>query len=149
MTAPQCIGLKADGSRCGSTFGLSPEGLCYNHDPDRGTERSVARRRAAKLGGQAKARKYTAPTPFDQDLLPPLDSLDAAQKWLEVVGRARAQGLLTHSDVSAYARLVSEWVKTQGARFVNEEVQRLQARLREIEGELAAATAGKARLSAS
>jgi len=126
-----CTHIKDDGARCEVTFGLSPAGLCYHHDPERAEERAEARARGAAATNRQKRAK--ARTSFDPDRLPRLDSLEAAQQWLETSGRLRAEGLLTHSDMSSYARIVSEWVKAEGARVTSQELRDTRKDLDEIQ----------------
>lgn len=133
MNEKICTANRKDGEPCQADFGLFEDGRCWHHSqlPAVVEQRAKARAR----GGISTAKKYTRQrSTFDPDDLPPLDSLAAAQTWLETVGRLRAEGRLSHNDVGAYARLVSEWVKAEGSRAVSEEVEALRARLEALEG---------------
>ena len=129
---PTCTATRSDGNPCRADFGLFADRRCWHHTkvPEVAEKRAAARMR----GGLVTAQRFTKkPSSFDPAALPPLDSLHNAQRWLEITGRLRAVGTLSHNDLSAFARLVAEWVRAEGSRAVSEEVQALRERLEALE----------------
>lgn len=128
----QCQGTNADGSPCGSPASfVDPEsGFCPSHDPD--NREKI--REAARKGGQAMARRMEKKGLGD-DELPPLDSPQAAERWLEATGRAVATGRLAHNEGKAVARLIREWLRAREAGEV-------AARMEELEEKMAALKRG-------
>lgn len=47
----QCEAIKSSGERCQSAYNLSPEGLCFWHDPNRRAEAQAARRNGGRKSG--------------------------------------------------------------------------------------------------
>lgn len=92
---PHCLGLKSSGDPCGSTFGLSPAGLCFNHDPDR---REISRETKAAGGRAAGAAKRAARTPggrvAPEDVPPPPKNLEDAVRYFAWITHAVATGRL-------------------------------------------------------
>ena len=119
-----CSATKTDGTRCKSPF-VNESGVCPAHQPD-GQARM---RERAKKGGDATARRYAAT--FDAANLPPLDSLEAAQQWLEAIGRGVASDQLTDRQANAITKAVSEWIKSQG-QLDAEQGERLRSVLAEL-----------------
>ena len=122
----RCRHIKDDGERCGVTWGLSDAGLCLHHDPERAEEVMEARRR----GGRATARKLHSPGLAPSDL-PPLDSPQAASKWLAIVGEAVATGRLGHREGATVVRAVEAFLKSHDAGEVTERLEDLMDALAE------------------
>ena len=81
----RCGGTNGDGSPCNSPFVL-PSGFCISHDPDKEHERKAAQQRG---GMRTASRKRKGLNPAD---LPPLETLEDAQKWSAVIAKAVATG---------------------------------------------------------
>ena len=131
----KCGAETTSGNPCSTEFGLCDQcGLCFQHCDHRAEERAAAKRKA----GHATAKKYKA-AGLKPDELPSLESLEAAQEWLEIIGRAVTTGRLTDKAARAAIQAVREWVQAEGARFTNEQLEAVQQRLEAVEGD------GKAR----
>ena len=103
-----CQGIKADGARCSSPF-VGDGRFCGAHAPG-ASERMSERGRA---GGLATAAKHAAT--FDADTeLPPLDSVEAAGRWYEIIARAVSGGRITDKVAAQMTKAVDGFVKVQG-----------------------------------
>lgn len=124
----RCKATRKDGSPCGAPpeF-VDPEtGLCSTHEPG-GRERS---REAARKGGRATARRLKR-SGLEPEELPPLDSPRAAERWLEVTGRAVATGRLGHREGRTIVSAVKEWLGAHDAGRVSERLNALMDALSE------------------
>lgn len=121
-----CSATKENGEPCGAppSFVDPKTGLCWTHSEE-GRE---AAREAARKGGQATARKLRKGGLHDDDL-PPLDSPQAAETWLEKVGRSVATGRLTHNEGRTIARLVREWLRAREAGEVADWMEAMEDKL--------------------
>jgi hypothetical protein len=105
---------------------VSPEtGFCPAHAPG-GRERLL---KAARKGGEATARKLARQGLGDEEL-PPLGSPQAAELWLEVVGRAVASGRLGHHEGRTITGAVREWLKARDVGEHADRLEELEAKLR-------------------
>ena len=86
-------------------------------------------RRALKGSIAARRAKGLAP-----DELPALDSPQAAERWLEEVGRAVSTGRLGHQEGRAIVGAVQQWLKAHEAGHVAERLEELAGRLDELRG---------------
>jgi len=120
MTRDRCQHVKDDGERCGVTFGLSDNGFCLHHDPERIEEAQAARKR----GGEATAKKLRK-SGLDADDLPPLTSHEAAEIWTDRIGRAAATGSLPSSAAQAALRAVREWRESHESGEVSNRLESL------------------------
>jgi hypothetical protein len=68
--------------------------------------------------------------------LPPLVDHDAAEKWLEIVGRAVTIGRLGDRDANACIRAVEAWLKTRGEKLTTEVVDDLKEEIDRLKKEL-------------
>lgn len=121
-----CQGTKADGSPCGAPPSLVNEesGYCPAHDPD-AEER---RREIAKKGAEASARARRGGG-LEEDELPPLTGPRAAERWLEVIGRAVATKRLSHNEGKALARVIREYLRAHESGAMEERVEDLQEKV--------------------
>lgn len=136
-----CKATKENGEPCGAPaqFVDPDSGLCPSHDPD-SRERI---REAARKGGEAMAEKHSRDG-LEEDELPPLDSPQAAEEWLETIARAVATGRLSSSEGNAIRGNVRDWLKAREAGEQAERIERLEkllkaareGRLDEVEVEL-------------
>lgn len=123
-----CGHEKDDGQTCEADFGLCPDcGKCWSHCPHRAEERQEARKR----GGQATKRRYGATGLRDEEL-PPLESPQAAERWLEIVGRAVGTGRLAYQDGKAVVMAVKEFLRAHERGAMEEELQELREQVAEL-----------------
>jgi len=124
-----CRGERADGTACRAPGNLvDPEtGFCPSHDPKK-REKVLE---AARKGGKATARKLKRKG-LDPDELPPLDSPQAAERWLEEIGRAVSTGRLGHHEATAAVRAVREWLRAHSEGEVAEEVEELRKLVEDV-----------------
>ena len=119
MSEKQCRHAKDDGERCGVTFGLSDDGLCVHHDPER---RDLVRRARSDGGRTTAEKRRKRPKMADEDL-PPLTSHEAAETWTDRIGRAAATGRMSATAANAALRAVQTWESAREAGKVSEELQ--------------------------
>ena len=79
-----------------------------------------------RKGAEATAKRFHAKA-LDSNDLPPLDSPQAAETWLETIGRAVATGRLAHQDADAVTRAVREWLRAHDAGAVSAQLEALEA----------------------
>lgn len=124
---PRCKHEKEDGTRCRAPESLVGEdGYCPSHRPD--PEARERLRQAARKGGRARSRKLAREGLEDADL-PPLESPQDAERWLETVARGVALGKLGHHEGKAVARLVREWLRANEAGTAHERLEALEEKL--------------------
>ena len=138
MARDGCRARRADGKPCGAPVALLDDaGLCPAHRP--GGKEEMTRR--AKRGAAATRRRWR------RDMsLPPLTTFEAAQKWLEIVGRAVAAGHLGPREADAITRAARHWIDAAGGAELETLVRQLRGRVRELETKLLKAE-GKGRPS--
>lgn len=126
---PRCQAKKADGTPCLAPSSLVDpvSGFCASHDPAK-RDRILA---AARRGGEANRRKLQAPG-LGPDELPPLESPQAAERWLEILGKAVATGRLGHHEATAIVRAVREFLRAHEAGSMADKVEELQAKVRKL-----------------
>lgn len=105
-SGPRCKGVKADGSPCGAPSKLvNPEtGYCPSHGPDASEKLSEYGRK----GGETTARRHHGKGGLTTDDLPPLVDHEAAEVWIDAIGRA----VLTDSTSAARANAGLRAVQT-------------------------------------
>lgn len=132
-----CSATKENGEPCCAppSYVVPETELCWTHSEE-GRE---ADREAARKGGQATARKLRKGSLNDADL-PPLNSPQAAETWLEKVGAMPvAIGRLTHIEGRTIAGLVREWLRAREAGVVAEWMEAMEEELCAVQrGNLAA-----------
>lgn len=126
MTADTCRGTRDDGEPCRSPV-VGPDGFCPAHR-DGGRERVAE---AARKGGEATARRHGGGGGLDPDDLPPLNTPDNAETWLEVTARAVSTGKIGHNEGRTVVRAVREWVRVRDAGKLTERVDELMDALAE------------------
>lgn len=124
----RCQATNASGEPCGAPPSMvDPEkGLCPAHQKG-GRERLSA---AGRKGAEAVQRRLRGDGLQEEDL-PPLESPQAAERWLEAVGRAVATGSLGHNEGRTVVRAVREFLRAHEAGKVSEQLQRLMDALSE------------------
>lgn len=123
-TQEKCGYPKDDGSRCQSSIGLCEEpgcGKCFAHCEHRAEERREAQQKGAASTNAKKRGSGLAPHE-----LPPLESYEAAEEWLDTVGRAVGTGRLSAAEGNAIRGCVRDWVAAHEAGEVTDRVHRLE-----------------------
>lgn len=123
---PKCQATRADGEPCGAPEKfVDPETeLCPSHQKDAGKRLSEAGRK----GAEATNRRYRGKK-LSEEELPPLDSPQAAEIWLENVGRAVATGRLSASEGSTVKSTVREWLRAREAGEMQDRIADLEEKL--------------------
>jgi hypothetical protein len=80
-----CRYIKEDGTRCQQKVGLSPEGYCIWHDPERQEEAQRRRQRGGEVAGalakvRGRSRRTVRVVP-ESEALPPPETMEDALKW--------------------------------------------------------------------
>lgn len=129
----RCKGTRDDGSPCEAPESfIGEDGWCPSHRPGA----SEKLREWASKGGRASAEKRKRDGLSEADL-PPLESPQDAETWLEVVARAVATGRLSHHEGKAVARLVREWLRANEAGAMQDRMESLEEKLSKLRrGEL-------------
>jgi len=127
----RCRSTKADGSPCRTPGALvDPEtGLCPSHAEGAAERLSEFGRK----GAEATARIFRG-RGLDAEELPPLDSPQAAETWLEVIGRAVATNRLGHNEAKAAVSALREWLRAHEAGMMSDRVEKLKRQLDEMRG---------------
>ena len=124
-----CIGTKADGTPCGAPASLVDEQtkLCRSHDP----ASREAIKAAARKGGKATARRY-GPTGLNEHELPPLNSPEVAEIWLERIARAVSTGRMPHQDARAATSALQQWLKAHEVGKMADKLETLREQLEKL-----------------
>lgn len=118
----RCSATNAKGEPCGAPPSMiDPEtGLCPAHQ-----EGARERLRAAGRKGGEQLRKRLRGDGLTDEDLPRLDSPQAAERWLEAVGRAVATGRLGHNEGRTVVKAVREFLRAHEAGAVSERLESL------------------------
>ena len=129
----RCSALNAEGKPCGSPESVvDPEsGLCWAHQPG-GRERLVE---AGRKGAEATARKLRGRGGLEPGELPELGTPHDAQRALDIVAHAAAEGRLPQRQADATTRAVREWLRAWEAGAVAEQIAQLQRKVAALGGE--------------
>ncbi len=129
----RCRDTRADGKPCGTPENLvDPEtGLCPAHRPG-GREKL---REAARKGAAATARKWRGRGGLEPGELPQLGTPHDAQRALDIVAHAAAEGRLPQRQADATTRAVREWLRAYEAGAVTDRLEELRATVAELKGE--------------
>lgn len=122
----RCKAERADGSPCKTPerFVDPDTGYCPSHGPDAAERLSEAGRK----GAEATNRRYRGEK-LSEEELPPLDSPQAAEIWLENVGRAIATGRLSSAEGNAVKSTVREWLRAREAGEMQDRIEELEEKL--------------------
>lgn len=124
---------------CGAVGASKDDGLCQ---PCRKVEegeyetRSEAMSALGKKGGAATKRAWDAERGVDPDELPPLETHEAAEVWLDVVGRAVVTGRLESKRAQACVRAVQTFLDARAERLQADRLRELREKLEKLEEEL-------------
>ncbi len=124
---PRCRANNSRGIPCQApdVFVDPMTGFCPAHVPGARDRLSNAGRK----GGEATKRRLSGPAGLGPHELPALSSPEAAERWLEIVGRAVAEGRLAHRPGQVVATAVREWLKAHEAGRVAERLEELRRKL--------------------
>lgn len=92
------------------------------------------RERASK-GGKVSAAKRKKQGILPEEL-PELSSHDAAEVWLDVVGRAVATGRVDNRDAQACIRAVDTFLKARAEKEQSQRIGELRERMEELQAQL-------------
>lgn len=124
---PRCRATTQAGEPCGAPSSMidPSTGLCPAHRPG-GRDRL---RIAGAKGAEATRAKWRGRGGLSEDELPPLDGPEAAESWLEAIGRAVATGRLGHNEAKAATGAIREWLRAHEAGAMSERVESLRKQL--------------------
>jgi hypothetical protein len=125
----RCRFLKSNGERCGTTFGISPEGYCWHHDPQREEERRIARAKGGKHA--AKGRR---PWAADEDV--PGGGPQTAQEakeWASWLVSATARGLISDGVSQRVSTAINTFIRAHNAADMEREIRSLKSKIKELE----------------
>ncbi len=124
-----CRGTKADGTSCKAPPSLVGEdGYCSAHGPGATT-------RMADRGRKGAARKWRGAHGLEPGELPELSTPHDAQRALDIVAHAAAEGRLPQRQADATTRAVREWLRAYEAGAVTDRLEELRATVAELKGE--------------
>lgn len=130
MTPHQkCRGVNRDGSLCRAPANLVDDesGFCRSHDP----EKHQAIIEQARKGGEAMARRLKR-RGLSESELPPLNSPEIAEIWLERIARAVATGRLGHNEARSATAAIQQWLKAHEAGRMADRLDALREQLESI-----------------
>lgn len=123
---PGCKATREDGTPCKAPENMvdPATGFCPSHGPDAAERLSEAGRK----GAEATNRRFRGQK-LSEEELPPLDSPQAAEIWLETIARAVATGRLSASEGNAVRGNVRDWLKAREAGEQEERIRTLEEKL--------------------
>lgn len=128
----RCRATKTTGEPCGASPRLIGEdGFCPAHRP--GARERLSE--AGKKGGAATARKWRGGHGLEVGELPELRTPHDAQKALDIVVHAAAEGRLPQRQADATTRAVREWLRAYDAGTVTDRVEELRAEMAKLKGD--------------
>lgn len=92
-------------------------------------------RAAGRKGGRAKARQRLTLARTEREL-PPMDSIENIVRRLEIISAWATAGMISGTVAHACVRSCEVGLKAFEARLSREIVERLRARLKELEGQM-------------
>ena len=110
-----CAGIKRDGGRCTAVVGGS-QGYCYQHDPDRATER----KRAASKAGKSK----------------PSRELQGVKTQLQMLANHVLSGEVDRADAAVCGQLLNVKLRALEQERRWREIEELEERLEALESVL-------------
>ncbi len=91
--------------------------------------------RLGKKGAEATARKWRGAHGLEPGELPQLGTPHDAQRALDIVAHAAAEGRLPQRQADATTRAVREWLRAYEAGAVTDRLEELRATVAELKGE--------------
>jgi len=127
-----CRATNQDGKRCQSPEHLvdSDTGYCAAHAPG-GQERMAE---IGRKGAEAMRRKWMAKG-LEPGELPELRTPHDAQRALDIVAHAAAEGRLPQRQADATTRAIREWLRAHEAGAVADQVEELRRKLSELKSD--------------
>jgi len=135
MSDQTCSGTTKNGQPCRSTFLVSGSDRCAAHAPN-GSEVMAARGRKGAAASRTRMEGAGLPSGTLGDL--------NAQRWLKLIAQAVGDRNLTHSEGQAMTAAVREWVKAEGDRLKEGDLEYVKDTVSRIK---VAASGGKRRAS--
>ena len=86
-------------------------------------------------GAAATARKLRGARGLDPGELPDLQSPHDAQRALDIIAHAAAEGRLPQRQADATTRAVREWLRAYDAGVVTDRVEELRAEMAKLKGD--------------
>ncbi len=128
----RCKATRTDGKACRAPERmLDARGLCPAHRPGARERLSEAGRK----GAEATARKLRRAHGLEPGELPELRTPHDAQKALNIVAHAAAEGRLPQRQADATTRALREWLRAHEAGVVTDRVEELRAEIAKLKGE--------------
>ncbi len=122
----RCKATRTDGKACRAPERmLDARGLCPAHRPGARERLSEAGRK----GAEATARKWRGRGGLEPGELPELRTPHDAQKALDIVAHAAAEGRLPQRQADATTRALREWLRAHEAGTVTEQVDELRRKV--------------------
>ncbi len=87
-----------------------------------------------RKGAEATARKWRGAHGLEPGELPELGTPHDAQRALDIVAHAAAEGRLPQRQADATTRAVREWLRAHEAGAVADQVEELRRKLSELKG---------------
>ncbi len=128
----RCKATRMDGKACRAPERmLDARGLCPAHRPGARERLSEEGRK----GAAAAARKWRGRSGLEPGELPELGTPQDAQRALDIVAHAAAEGRLPQRQADATTRAVREWLRAWEAGAVAEQIAQLQRKVAALGGE--------------
>lgn len=128
---PTCKGITANGEPCRSHI-VGDDGYCDAHRPGIGSDIMRSRGKKGGYATQARARHMEGISP---DELPPLNSHEACQVWVEIIGRGVACGRIDPATANAARGAVDSWLRAH-AGDLEGKIDQVEAKLSKLEDRL-------------
>jgi hypothetical protein len=127
----RCRGTRAGGEPCGAPPQLiGADGFCPAHRP--GAKERLSE--AGRKGAAATARKWRGRGGLEPGELPDLLTPHDAQRALDVVAHAVAEGRLPHRQAAETTRAIREWLRAWEAGTEADTLNELRAEIDELKG---------------
>ena len=128
----RCRARRADGEPCGAPPRLiGDDGFCPAHRPGARERLSAAGRR----GAAATRRAWRGTTGLEPGELPELRTPHDAQKALDIVAHAAAEGRLPQRQADATTRAVREWLRAWEAGAEADQLEKLRSEIAKLKGD--------------
>jgi hypothetical protein len=124
----KCLGTCKNGEPCKTTFGLSPDGLCFTHDPLRAVELAANRKARSEASGKRK-QELRASLPPGMPRAP--KTLEDAVRWSSWAMHATASGIIDSRTGHEIGYLVNAFKAAVEKRDLLKEIEQLRADLAE------------------
>lgn len=123
-----CSAANKDGTPCRVTFGLSPDGLCFSHDPLRAVEHAASQTARGRASAERK-RERRASLPAGMPRAP--KTLDDAVRWSAWAMHATATGIIDARTGHEVGYLANAFRGALEKRDLLRQIEQLRAELAE------------------